>query len=109
MSSKPIKAIRLPFYSEHKSISSGSVLIHKLTLDSPLSAQVEHNLLSPYVSPKEVPFRHLLFGRGSHTLAALLEGEDREALRTQLALATWTLQGCANALSGDVWDSDNQI
>ncbi|XP_045558605.1 transferrin receptor protein 1 isoform X1 [Salmo salar] len=71
--------------------------------------RVEHNLLSPYVSPKEVPFRHLLFGRGSHTLAALLEGEDREALRTQLALATWTLQGCANALSGDVWDRDNQI
>lgn len=71
--------------------------------------RVEHNLLSPYVSPKEVPFRHLLFGRGSHTLAALLEGEDREALRTQLALATWTLQGCANAFSGDVWDSDNQI
>ncbi|XP_042164489.1 transferrin receptor protein 1 [Oncorhynchus tshawytscha] len=71
--------------------------------------RVEHNLLSPYVSPKEVPFRHLLFGRGSHTLAALLEGEDREVLRTQLALATWTLQGCANALSGDVWDSDNQM
>uniref|UniRef100_A0A8K9VGK0 Transferrin receptor 1b n=1 Tax=Oncorhynchus mykiss TaxID=8022 RepID=A0A8K9VGK0_ONCMY len=71
--------------------------------------RVEHNLLSPYVSPKEVPFRHLLFGRGSHTLAALLEGEDREVLRTQLALATWTLQGCANALSGDIWDSDNQM
>ncbi|KAM9553250.1 transferrin receptor protein 1-like isoform 1-T1 [Salvelinus alpinus] len=71
--------------------------------------RVEHNLLSPFVSPKEVPFRHLLFGHGSHTMAAMLEGEDREALRTQLALATWTLQGCANALSGDVWDSDNQI
>uniref|UniRef100_A0A8K9Y331 Transferrin receptor 1b n=1 Tax=Oncorhynchus mykiss TaxID=8022 RepID=A0A8K9Y331_ONCMY len=71
--------------------------------------RVEHNLLSPFVSPKEVPFRHLLFGHGSHTMAAMLEGEDREALRTQLALATWTVQGCANALSGDVWDSDNQI
>ncbi|XP_041717658.1 transferrin receptor 1b [Coregonus clupeaformis] len=71
--------------------------------------RVEHNLLSQFVSPKEVPFRHLLFGHGSHTMAAMLEGEDREALRTQLALATWTLQGCANALSGDVWDIDNQI
>uniref|UniRef100_A0A4W5JGR2 Transferrin receptor 1b n=1 Tax=Hucho hucho TaxID=62062 RepID=A0A4W5JGR2_9TELE len=71
--------------------------------------RVEHNLLSPFVSPKEVPFRHLVFGHGSHTMAAILEGVDREALRTQLALATWTLQGCANALSGDVWDIDNQI
>ncbi|KAL1006535.1 hypothetical protein UPYG_G00073560 [Umbra pygmaea] len=71
--------------------------------------RVEHNLLSPFVSPKDVPFRHLLFGRGSHTLDAMLEEEDTEVLRTQLALATWAIQGCANALSGNIWDVDIQF
>ncbi|XP_028972206.2 transferrin receptor 1b isoform X2 [Esox lucius] len=71
--------------------------------------RVEHNLLSPFVSPKDVPFRHVLFGHGSHTLDAMLEGTDKDVLRTQLALTTWTLQGCANALAGDIWELDNQI
>uniref|UniRef100_A0A3Q0T4X6 Transferrin receptor 1b n=1 Tax=Amphilophus citrinellus TaxID=61819 RepID=A0A3Q0T4X6_AMPCI len=71
--------------------------------------RVEHNLLSPYVSPVEVPFRHLLFGRGSHTLASISEATDMDELRTQLALATWNLQGCANAMVGDIWDLDEEI
>ncbi|XP_056220723.1 transferrin receptor 1b [Seriola aureovittata] len=71
--------------------------------------RVEHSLLSPYVSPIEAPFRHLLLGRGSHTLASIAETADMEQLHTQLALATWTLQGSANALTGDIWDIDNEI
>ncbi|XP_069552525.1 transferrin receptor 1b [Brachyistius frenatus] len=70
---------------------------------------VEHCLLSPYVSPVETPFRHLLLGRGSHTLASIADSTDMEQLRVQLALATWNLQGCANAMTGDVWDIDNEI
>ncbi|XP_054478579.1 transferrin receptor 1b [Anoplopoma fimbria] len=70
---------------------------------------VEHNLLSPYVSPVETPFRHLLLGRGPHTLASISETTDMEQLRTQLALATWNLQGCANAMVGNIWDIDDEI
>lgn len=68
--------------------------------------RVEHTLLSPYVSPVETPFRHLLLGRGSHTLASITETTDMEQLHTQLALATSTLHGCANAMMGDIWDID---
>ncbi|XP_070784193.1 transferrin receptor 1b [Enoplosus armatus] len=71
--------------------------------------RVEHTLLSPYVSPVETPFRHILLGRGSHTLASITETTDMEQLHTQLALATWSLQGCANAMMGDIWDMDNEI
>ncbi|KAM9332227.1 transferrin receptor 1b isoform 2-T4 [Pholidichthys leucotaenia] len=71
--------------------------------------RVEHNLLSPYVSPVETPFRHLLLGRGTHTLASIAAATDMDELRTQLALATWTLQGCANAMEGDIWDIDDEI
>ncbi|KAM9337153.1 transferrin receptor 1b [Symphorus nematophorus] len=71
--------------------------------------RVEHTLLSPYVSPIETPFRHLLLGRGSHTLASIAETADMEQLHTQLALATWSLQGCANAMVGDIWDIDEEI
>nr|XP_046227572.1 transferrin receptor 1b [Scatophagus argus] len=71
--------------------------------------RVEHSLLSPYVSPTETPFRHLLLGRGSHTLASIAETNDMEQLHTQLALATWTLQGCAGAMVGDIWDIDEEI
>ncbi|XP_030664614.1 transferrin receptor protein 1-like [Nomascus leucogenys] len=81
--------------------------------------RVEYHFLSPYVSPKESPFRHVFWGSGSHTLSALLEnlklrkqnnGAFNETLfRNQLALATWTIQGAANALSGDVWDIDNEF
>ncbi|XP_041817585.1 transferrin receptor 1b [Chelmon rostratus] len=71
--------------------------------------RVEHTLLSPYVSPIETPFRHLLLGRGSHTLASIAETTDMEQLRTQLALATWSVQGCANAMVGNIWDIDEEI
>ncbi|XP_052466070.1 transferrin receptor protein 1-like isoform X1 [Carassius gibelio] len=81
--------------------------------------RVEGNLLSPYVSLRESLFRHILLGSGSHTLAALvdhleaikggLENADIDQFKNQLALATWTIQGCANALAGEVWDMDNEI
>ncbi|XP_070709410.1 transferrin receptor 1b [Pempheris klunzingeri] len=70
---------------------------------------VEHGLLSPYVSPIETPFRHILLGRGFHTLASIAETTNMEELHTQLALATWTLQGCASAMAGNIWDIDVEI
>lgn len=79
--------------------------------------RVEYYFLSQYVSVVETPFRHVLHGRGEHTLSALTEHLSQlrshphlfhEArFRRQLALFTWTLQGAANALSGDVWNVDN--
>ncbi|XP_074157638.1 transferrin receptor protein 1 [Sminthopsis crassicaudata] len=79
--------------------------------------KVEYNFLSPYVSPKETPFRHIFWGSGSHTLSALLShlqllkkkdiNFNETLLRNQLALATWTIQGAANALAGNIWDSYN--
>ncbi|MCI4387887.1 hypothetical protein PGIGA_G00079260 [Pangasianodon gigas] len=79
--------------------------------------RVEYYFLSQYVSVVETPFRHVLHGRGEHTLSALTEHLSRlrshphlfhEArFRRQLALFTWTLQGAANALSGDIWNIDN--
>nr|XP_046184399.1 transferrin receptor protein 2 [Oncorhynchus gorbuscha] len=79
--------------------------------------RVEYYFLSQYVSVVETPFRHVMHGRGEHTLSALTEhlslltSDPRhfnEALfRRQLALFTWTLQGAANALSGDIWNIDN--
>uniref|UniRef100_A0A3P9H4V5 Transferrin receptor protein 1 n=1 Tax=Oryzias latipes TaxID=8090 RepID=A0A3P9H4V5_ORYLA len=71
--------------------------------------KVEHCLLSPYVSPVETPFRHLVFGRGSHTLASIAASADMEGLRTQLALATWNLQSCSNTMMGNIWELDNEI
>ncbi|XP_044194832.1 transferrin receptor 1b [Thunnus albacares] len=71
--------------------------------------RVEHTLLSPYVSPIDTPFRHLVLGRGSHTLASITEATDMEQLRIQLALATWNLQDCANAMVGNIWELDNEI
>ncbi|XP_061654709.1 transferrin receptor 1a isoform X2 [Phyllopteryx taeniolatus] len=80
---------------------------------------VERNLLSAYVSARESPFRHVLLGSGPHTLKGLsnhldaLRTESPEAdvdrFRNQFALATWTIQGCANALVGDMWSFDNEI
>uniref|UniRef100_A0A674DW14 Transferrin receptor protein 1 n=1 Tax=Salmo trutta TaxID=8032 RepID=A0A674DW14_SALTR len=71
------------------------------------------DFLTPYVSPRETPFRHILVGSGSHTLKALsdhldaLQSNHPEAdvdlFRNQFALATWTIQGCANSLAGNVW------
>ncbi|XP_072469778.1 transferrin receptor protein 1 isoform X1 [Notamacropus eugenii] len=81
--------------------------------------KVEYSLLSPYVSPKETPFRHIFWGSGSHTLSALLnhlqllknkDSNFNETLfRNQLALATWTIQGAANSLAGNIWDIDNEF
>ncbi|KAL7991143.1 hypothetical protein Chor_014573 [Crotalus horridus] len=81
--------------------------------------KVEYQFLSPYVSPKDTPFRHIFLGSGSHTVQALLENVgflktnasafDEDLFRNQLALLTWTIQGAANALSGDVWDIDNDF
>ncbi|KAJ8396784.1 hypothetical protein AAFF_G00013830 [Aldrovandia affinis] len=79
--------------------------------------RVEQGLLSPYVSPKDTPFRHIIFGFGSHTLGALLDhlnamkvrspDSNIDVFRNQFALATWTIQGCANNLAGLVWELDN--
>ncbi|PKK20931.1 transferrin receptor, transcript variant X1 [Columba livia] len=81
--------------------------------------KVEYDFLSPYLSPKDVPFRHIFFGKGSHTLQSLLENleqlrankesVDVNMLKEQLALATWTIKGAANALVGDIWDTDNEF
>ncbi|XP_072704696.1 transferrin receptor protein 2 [Ciconia boyciana] len=74
----------------------------------------EASLLSPFVSPLVTPFRHVLLGRGGHTLPALAaqlgrgHGQgtqgDTGHLRLRLALLAWTLQGTAGALAGDAWD-----
>ncbi|XP_053414014.1 transferrin receptor protein 2 isoform X2 [Nycticebus coucang] len=95
--------------------------------------RVEFYFLSQYVSPADSPFRHIFLGRGDHTLGALLNhlqllrtngteapratssgvvpdlGFQESLFRRQLALLTWTLQGAANALSGDVWNIDNNF
>ncbi|NXO64959.1 TFR1 protein, partial [Phainopepla nitens] len=81
--------------------------------------KVEYDFLSPYLSPKDAPFRHIFFGKGSHTLQSLLESleqlrvnktsVDVNKLKEQLALATWTIKGAANALVGDIWNTDNEI
>ncbi|KAM4038933.1 transferrin receptor protein 2 isoform 2-T2 [Anomaloglossus baeobatrachus] len=73
--------------------------------------RVEFYFLSQYVSAINSPYRHILLGRGEHTLEALMEhlSEDQNTindneLRKQIALFTWTLEGAANALSGEVWE-----
>ncbi|NXT79579.1 TFR1 protein, partial [Zapornia atra] len=81
--------------------------------------KVEYDFLSPYLSPKDAPFRHIFFGRGSHTLQSLLENlqllraskasVDVDMLKEQLALVTWTIKSAANALAGDIWDTDNEF
>uniref|UniRef100_A0A669EL96 Transferrin receptor protein 1 n=1 Tax=Oreochromis niloticus TaxID=8128 RepID=A0A669EL96_ORENI len=80
---------------------------------------VERNFLSPYVSPRDRPFRHILLGSGPHTLKALTShldslktanpDADAELFRNQFAQATWTIQTCANSLAGDIWSLDNEI
>ncbi|XP_061790776.1 transferrin receptor protein 1-like [Nerophis lumbriciformis] len=80
---------------------------------------VERNFLSAYVSAKESPFRHILLGSGPHTLKGLschLDAlrtdrpqETIDEFRNQFALATWTIQGCAKALAGDIWPYDNDM
>ncbi|XP_047445595.1 transferrin receptor protein 1-like isoform X2 [Mugil cephalus] len=80
---------------------------------------VERNFLSPYVSPRDSPFRHILLGSGPHTLKGLANHldalrvnspeADTDVFRNEFALATWTIQGCANSLAGDIWSLDNEI
>nr|XP_029131188.1 transferrin receptor protein 2 isoform X2 [Labrus bergylta] len=79
--------------------------------------RVEYYFLSQYVSAVETPFRHVIHGRGDHTLSALVEHLalltsdperfDEKRFRRQLAFFVWTLQGAANALNGDVWSIHN--
>ncbi|KAM8838688.1 transferrin receptor protein 1-like isoform 1-T3 [Synchiropus picturatus] len=74
---------------------------------------VERNFLSSFVSARDTPFRHILLGSGPHTLKGLsnhldalsLDNPEADAdlFQTQFALATWTIQGCANALAGSIW------
>lgn len=80
--------------------------------------KVEHSLLSPYVSPKDSPFRHILYGYGNHTVQALKDHLslimdetrfDKDAFKNQLALLTWTVQGAANALAGEIWEIYNEF
>ncbi|XP_069830543.1 transferrin receptor protein 1 isoform X2 [Dendropsophus ebraccatus] len=80
--------------------------------------KIEHSMLSPYVSPKETPFRHILYGDGNHTFDAVMthlgfikdKAQFNEDLfKNQLALLTWTLQSAANALTGEVWEIDNEF
>ncbi|NXU91568.1 TFR1 protein, partial [Xiphorhynchus elegans] len=81
--------------------------------------KVEYDFLSPYLSPKDAPFRHIFFGKGSHTLPSLMENlkqlrdnkdsVDVNMLKEQLALVTWTIKGAANALVGDIWNTDNEF
>ncbi|XP_004840244.1 transferrin receptor protein 2 isoform X3 [Heterocephalus glaber] len=96
--------------------------------------RVEFYFLSQYVSPADSPFRHIFLGHGDHTLDGLLDhlrllrpndgsraskasssglvpglSFQESRFRRQLALLTWTLQGAANALSGDVWNIDNNF
>ncbi|NWR32215.1 TFR1 protein, partial [Tachuris rubrigastra] len=81
--------------------------------------KVEYDFLSPFLSPKDAPFRHIFFGKGSHTLPSLLENlkqlkdnkdsVDVNMLKEQLALVTWTIKGAANALVGDIWNTDNEF
>ncbi|KAM9316566.1 transferrin receptor protein 1 [Gastrophryne carolinensis] len=81
--------------------------------------KVEHSMLSPYASPGLSPFRHIFCGYGSHTVAHLKKTlrmlkEDRlsvnkDDLKNQLALLTWTIQGAANSLGGEIWEINNEF
>ncbi|XP_068137336.1 transferrin receptor protein 1 [Hyperolius riggenbachi] len=81
--------------------------------------KVEHSMLSPYVSPLDTPFRHILYGYGNHTVSALIkhirlqktnkELFDKDLFKNQLALLTWTVQGAANALAGEIWEINNEF
>ncbi|XP_019388081.1 PREDICTED: transferrin receptor protein 1-like [Crocodylus porosus] len=73
----------------------------------------------PFISPRDKPLRHIFFGSGPYTLQALLDhlsllktnksAFDLDLFRNQLAMATWTIKEAGNALSGDVWDTDNEL
>uniref|UniRef100_A0A4W3HRZ2 Uncharacterized protein n=1 Tax=Callorhinchus milii TaxID=7868 RepID=A0A4W3HRZ2_CALMI len=79
--------------------------------------RVEYNFLSTFVSQSSCPFRHLLYGNANHTISGIVERlkllrenrnlTDINLIRTDLAYATWTIQGAANALSGEIWTIKN--
>lgn len=81
--------------------------------------KVEHNFLSPYVSIRDFPFRHIFFGNGWQTATDLenylQDVRDKKAsfdidqVLNKFALLTWSIQGCANDLAGDIWSLDNEI
>lgn len=83
------------------------------------SFKVEHNFLSPYVSMRDVPFRHIFFGNGwqaTEDLEKYLKDVhekkasfDIDQVLNKFALLTWSIQGCANDLAGDIWALDNEI
>lgn len=81
--------------------------------------QVERSLLSPYVSPRDTPYRHILLGSGPHTLGAVFTHlasipngtsiVDGVLLNNQIAVAAWTIRSCADALAGNVWDVEKEV
>ncbi|XP_051543276.1 transferrin receptor protein 1-like [Myxocyprinus asiaticus] len=81
--------------------------------------KVEHNFLSPYVSIRDAPFRHIFFGDGWQTttdlenylknVAQKKATFDMNQVLNKFALLTWSIQGCANDLAGDIWSMDNEI
>uniref|UniRef100_A0A8C1XZC6 Transferrin receptor 1b n=1 Tax=Cyprinus carpio TaxID=7962 RepID=A0A8C1XZC6_CYPCA len=81
--------------------------------------KVEQNFLSPYVSLRDAPFRHIFLGDGWQTTTDLEKylGDvhenkisfDIDQVLNKFALLTWTIQGCANDLAGDIWSLDNEI
>ncbi|XP_019359002.1 PREDICTED: transferrin receptor protein 1 isoform X1 [Gavialis gangeticus] len=81
--------------------------------------KVEYDFLSPFISPRDKPLRHIFFGSGPYTLQALLDhlsllktnksAFDQDLFRNQLAMATWTIKEAGSALSGDVWNTDNEL
>ncbi|XP_043088513.1 transferrin receptor protein 2 isoform X3 [Puntigrus tetrazona] len=104
----------------HEAIKNSDIQDERLSrLYNTRIMRVEYYFLSQYVSVVETPFRHVFHGRGDHTLSALADHLsllhsaphlfDEARFRRQLALFTWTLQGAANALSGDVWNIDNPL
>ncbi|XP_016405089.1 transferrin receptor protein 2 isoform X1 [Sinocyclocheilus rhinocerous] len=104
----------------HEAIKNSDIQDERLArLYNTRIMRVEYYFLSQYLSVVETPFRHVFNGRGDHTLSALADHVsllrsaphlfDEARFRRQLALFTWTLQGAANALSGDVWNIDNPL
>uniref|UniRef100_A0A8C1HP21 Transferrin receptor 2 n=1 Tax=Cyprinus carpio carpio TaxID=630221 RepID=A0A8C1HP21_CYPCA len=104
----------------HEAIKNSDIQDERLArLYNTRIMRVEYYFLSQYVSVVETPFRHVFNGRGDHTLSALADHVsllrsaphlfNEARFRRQLALFTWTLQGAANALSGDVWNIDNPL
>ncbi|TKS80198.1 Transferrin receptor protein 1 [Collichthys lucidus] len=97
-----------------KNIDLEDIEMCRIINDRIMSA--ERNFLSPYVSPRESTFRHILLGSGPHTLKGLsnhlkaLKTKSPEAdtnlFHNQFALVTWTIQSCANTIAGDIWSLD---